>query len=107
MGKKIYIGELLTEKRIVYLRMRAQARYRMETWDLEWEDFLEVWPDDIWDRRGRTSDCLVLTRRDLKGPWHLDNIHIVTRAEQLSTMSSRPRKSRKLTGILYEEDTTN
>jgi hypothetical protein len=31
------------EMRLAWNRMRAQAKFRGETWQLSWEDFLKIW----------------------------------------------------------------
>jgi hypothetical protein len=107
VSKKKYPGKIEGEKRLVFLRMRAQAVYRDEEWAITWEQFQKIWPDDLWDQRGRSSNCLVLTRKDLDGPWVKHNVHIIQRAQQLSKMSSRPRKPKKLKGIIYDEQEYN
>ena len=61
---------------------KAQAKFRDEGWDLDFEDYYEIWKD-IWDQRGRGSDDLCMTRIDSSGPWSKANTEIVVRIEHL------------------------
>ena len=78
---------ILSEQRLAWNRMKAQAKFRHlqgrpgELWSLTWEEFLAIW-DRKWHRRGNTVDDLVLTKRDQAGHWHVDNLEIVPRLEQ-------------------------
>ena len=65
-----------------FLRARAQANYRGETWHLTIEQFFDLWRDQ-WNQRGRKPDDLCMTRRDYNGIWDQENTIIVTRREQL------------------------
>jgi hypothetical protein len=80
---------LVHRKYFPWLSARSQARYRSEEFLLSWEDWLALWPDHLWDKRGRKSDELALTRINHKGAWSIDNCHIVTRAQQLSESNLR------------------
>lgn len=82
-----------SEHRMSWSRMKAQAKYRNEAWDLTWEQYQEIWADK-WHLKGRGSDQLCLTRIDWAGPWHIDNISIVFRIEHLRR-ESKIRTSRK------------
>jgi hypothetical protein len=73
---------LLKEIRLAYCRMRAQAKFRSESWDLSWEEFQQLW-DGQWHLRGREVMSLCLTRHNWSGPWNMDNTHVVTRLEHL------------------------
>lgn len=73
----------LHRKYMPFLKARAQANFRGETWLLTFEDWCVLWPDHLWDRRGRGSHQYALTRRDYFGPWDMNNAIVVTRKEQL------------------------
>ena len=78
--------------RMSWLRMKAQAKYRNEGWDLTWEQYQEVW-EGKWHMKGRGSDQLCLTRIDWAGPWNINNISIVFRLEHLRRQcKQRPSK---------------
>ena len=64
-------------------KMRSQANYRQEGWDLPFEDFCAIWTDDLWLQRGRASTDLAMTRVDPEEAWSKDNVVIVTRRQQL------------------------
>lgn len=64
-------------------KARVQARFRGEDYQLTFDEFCELWTDELWQRRGRGSQDLGMTRRDLSGPWTVENCVIVTRREQV------------------------
>lgn len=85
-GKKyphlsLYPG-ILWEQRLGWLRMRAQARFRKEAFELSWEEFQTVWQGK-WHLKGRDNTSLCLTRRDWAGVWRMDNVELVTRVEHI------------------------
>jgi hypothetical protein len=55
---------------------QSQARYRKEEYELTWEDWQTLWPNDVWFKRGRGRDCVTLYRRDANMPWRMDNVVI-------------------------------
>lgn len=85
------------EHRLSYCRMRAQAKYRNEGWDISWEQYQEIW-EGKWHLKGRASDDLCLTRIDWAGPWTMANVNLVFRLDHLRRQSKeRPsKKGRKL-----------
>ena len=83
MGR-IYLSDFDNERRLAFVRSRAQAIFRNEEWNLTWKDFQAFWNTRIlWDQRGRHSNDLVLTRMDWQGPWSKDNCCIITRLDHL------------------------
>jgi len=81
-GTQQYPG-VLGRMRVGWDRMKAQAKYRGELFDLTWEQFQEIW-EGHWHKKGRTVDSLCMTRRDWKGPWTAANIMLVDRREHFS-----------------------
>lgn len=85
---------------IAWQRAYSQAQFRGEPWFMTFEDFCTAW-EGHWQDRGRGSDQLCLTRQDLEGPWSLDNVYLITRAEhnrrhQLKrTLSKRKRSQQR------------
>ena len=65
-----------------FLRQRAQARFRKEAWQLEFDDFVEVWSSN-WSQRGRLSHELCMTRENYDLPWNPGNVVIVPRHEHV------------------------
>lgn len=61
---------------------KAQAKFRGEDFELEFEDYYEFWQKD-WDNRGRLPDNMCMTRIDSEGAWSRDNCLIITRREHL------------------------
>jgi hypothetical protein len=66
------------EYRMSWSRMKAQAKYRNEGWNLTWEQYQEIW-DGKWHLRGRQPGDLCLTRIDWDGIWDINNVSIVDR----------------------------
>ena len=72
-----------------YLRARAQWNFRGEENDLTFEQWCQLWPKELWERRGRGTvnsvgeDNYAITRIDPKLPWTWGNVEVVTRSEQI------------------------
>jgi len=79
------------EKYYAWLKHRAQAFYRKEGHTLSWPKWLELWPDDVWQQRGKRKDELCLTRPDPELPWSDDNCEIITRQEQFNRQGENRR----------------
>jgi len=62
-----------------WLRARAQARFRGETWEITFDDWLEIWGDQ-WHLRGRSRNSLMMMRRDWRQPWSRSNTWLGNRA---------------------------
>jgi len=69
---------LLRDMNLQYSRAKAQAKFRGETWQLTFEDWVEVWQGN-WHRRGRHATSLLCNRINPQQPWSPDNIHLVDR----------------------------
>lgn len=65
-----------------WLRARCQAKYRNEDWHITLEQYLDIW-QGLVHLKGRSGDCLVMTRCDTTQPWTIDNIALITRADQM------------------------
>ena len=81
------------DHRLSWTRMKAQAKYRNEAWDLSWEQYQDIWMDK-WHLKGRGSEDLCLTRIDWSGAWHIDNVNLVFRADHVRRQS-RERSSKR------------
>ena len=77
------------DKYYAYLKHRAQARYRKEAYSLTWDDWEQLWPDDLWSQRGRSAHNLCLHQRDLDAGWHRNNVEVTTRKQQLQRKRTR------------------
>lgn len=83
-----------TERRLAWVRGRAQAEYRGEDWRITWADFCVFWPtEERWQQRGRHTEALVLSRFDYEKPWTRKNCCIITRYQHLC--ASRARRAGK------------
>lgn len=69
------------EQRLSWSRMKAQAKFRKEIWDLSWEDYKAIW-EGKWHLRGTTKESMVLTKINMHLPWTTDNVEICPRLEQ-------------------------
>lgn len=73
-----------------YAIARAQAKFRKEGWDLTFEDFCNIWcTDELWDKRGRSADALIMTRVNEEKAWTPGNIQLITRYDQLMRTKER------------------
>lgn len=67
------------EKYYAWLKHRAQARYRKEDYSLTWEQWWTLWPNELWNRRGRGADCVRLKMINKSLGWHISNVEVVPR----------------------------
>lgn len=65
-----------------WMKARAQANFRKETWTLTFEEYYDLWKED-WNHRGRGSDDICMTRKDVDGAWDKKNTILMTRKEHL------------------------
>ena len=71
----------LKEKNIAFLKARCQARYRNETWALDFPTFSAIWIKEKWKQKGIEGDCLCMSRRNLKKGWTKDNVFLIARRD--------------------------
>ena len=74
-----------------FLKHRAQARYRGESYSLDFSDWEQFWPPELYEQRGTSSHNLCLRQIDPEGGWHAHNCEVVTVHEHRSA----PRKRRE------------
>lgn len=91
-------------RRRQHTRFVAQCNFRKEPCDITLEQYLALWSNN-WDRRGRASDDMCLTREDFDRPWTISNVVLMTRKDFLAhknaelkrrfgTRTYTPRKSK-------------
>lgn len=80
---------LAHDKHYAYLKHRAQAKYRAEEYTLTLEDWIELWTDELWLQRGRTTDSMCLQMIDIEKGWHFDNVEVVTRRKHFDDIKKR------------------
>lgn len=61
----------------------AQAKFRGESHSITFEQWSQIWTTDLWFSRGKQPMDICLSMIDPKVGWHLGNVEIITRAEQL------------------------
>jgi len=65
-------------------RAKAQGIFRNEGWEITEDQWMNlIWPDHLFDRRGKKSYDLCMIRIDNSKPWSIQNTRIVTRRCQL------------------------
>ena len=62
---------------------RQQALFRGEDYELEPEQWIELWTPEMWARRGRSRESVCLIRINCTKPWSKENCAIVPRVDQL------------------------
>lgn len=63
---------------------KNQALYRGQAWHLEFEDYANIWlENDAYLNKGRGKQNCHLSRKDINGAWHKDNVQITRRGEHL------------------------
>lgn len=87
---------------IVFLRQRAQSRYRGEPFTLTFEEWLSVWGDRL-HMRGRGTHDLCMQRIDATGAWELSNVELVTREAQLQRKVREQKRPLRNPGTKYVE----
>jgi len=75
-------GERGHQQHIAWHRMRAQAIYRGEPWDLSFEQFQTAWGAN-WEMRGRAADQYCMTRLDPSAAWCPQNVDVIRRIDHL------------------------
>ena len=73
---------LLNSQRRQFTQQRNQARWRNEIWQIDWEEWLEMWQPH-WHQRGRTSSSLCMVREDYDRPWHKNNVKLIARGDHV------------------------
>lgn len=68
------------EMRLAYHRMRAQAKFRNEKFNLIYKEFEYIWTG-FWHKRGKNSDNLCMRRINVSIAWQLSNIDLISRKE--------------------------
>lgn len=81
-----------------FLKAKAQANFRQEGWEFDFEDFFKMWKKD-WHNRGRHAENVCMTRHDNEKPWSRANAYILTRKEHLKLQGL----ARKQQGMRYKK----
>lgn len=91
MGRKIKDEvEWQARRRLAYLRIKAQAKYRNEPFSLTIEDWREFYPtEESMAQKGRLGKSMVLTRYDYEQGWTRANTIKVCRKICMRAMHNR------------------
>ncbi len=81
-NSRTYRDPLKHKQFTAWMRMKAQAIFRKEEWDLSFEEFLTLWTP-YWSRRGRASTAYCLSRTDPALSWSITNTTAMIRRDQL------------------------
>lgn len=87
-------GEIPHQQYIAWLKMKAQAVFRGEPWQFEFEDFQQVWQGH-WERKGRGKDDYCLTRTNIQEAWSKDNVECIPRIDHLRRSQQRKKEMRQ------------
>lgn len=82
------------EKYYAWQKHRAQAKFRGEDYSLTWEQWQTIWPTELFLKRGRGVDDLCVSLNNLEEGWHLWNVVVCTRKEQLKRNKEYRDRSR-------------
>lgn len=77
-----------------FIQARNQANFRGETWEMEFDQYQQVW-EGHWHQRGRMRDDVCLTRCDHQASWNPDNVEIITRGQHAMNQGFMRRGWRK------------
>lgn len=85
---------VLHAKYRAFIQHKNQSNFRNEPWTLTFEEYCELWTDDLWPLRGRRKEQLCLTRTDWTGPWSRENVEIIDRRTHNHRQIQRGRRPR-------------
>jgi len=67
-----------------YMRKRAQAKYRGESWTLTIDEWFALWDTSgQWHNRGRHPHASAVFMRDPERGWHVWNVEVCDRTLRL------------------------
>lgn len=74
---------LQRDKYYAWAKHKSQALFRGEAHSLTFEQWCELWTDELFLQRGRLATDLCMMMIDLEAGWHYSNVEIVERIEHL------------------------
>ncbi len=72
----------LADQKMAFNRQKAQAKFRGEGWEFDFDQWWRAW-EPLWDRRGMRREDYCMIRPDPSQPWSEQNHLIVTREQYL------------------------
>lgn len=103
-SKRLYEDDLRHDQHWAWLRKKAQAAYRGESWTLSIEEWFDMWDkSDQWDNRGRHPHASAVFMKDPEKGWHIWNVAVFDRTVKLAEIArgrirnngGRPKKNGK------------
>lgn len=80
-----FTDPVLKSLRRSYTRSKCQAKYRGQTWNIEFEEYLEIWRvGEEYLKPGRGKSDFHLGRKDITKGWSVDNVQVLNRGQHLS-----------------------
>ena len=96
----------LRDKNTAFLKMRCQATYRNEVFNLTFQDFDKIWDDNSWAKKGPKGWNLIMSRIDPFKSWNKNNVHILSRTENLLRLNQlKNYKNKTITNFVYKGKT--
>ena len=80
----------LQRKRNIFHRQRAQAKYRGEVWNIDFEQWWGLW-EPYWDLRGRRPSDYCIRQLDNDFGWEMHNLEI---CERSTFFREQPKRNR-------------
>ena len=77
-------------KRNKFARQKAQAKYRGESWNIDWDQWWGLW-EPYWDLRGRTITDYCMRQIDPNGGWDMPNVEM---CDRLTFFKEQPKRNR-------------
>jgi len=97
LGECVYMDPVRHAQHWAWMRKKAQAAFRNESWSLTLEEWFDIWDkSDQWDNRGRHTNASAMFMIDPQKGWHTHNVEIVNRTVRLRELHKgkvRPRKN--------------
>ena len=88
--RKLPNYKFLQRRHLAYVRHASQCRFRGEEFELTIEDWIKFWPtEEMFARRGRKIEDLMMTRFDIEKSWSRENCCIITRHAHFNISNKR------------------
>jgi hypothetical protein len=84
------------EKYYAFLKHRAQAKFRGETYQLTWPEWRKLWSRKYWSKRGRSPRSICLSMKDKTQGWCVGNLKFRQRGEHMSEVAHLGNQARRL-----------
>jgi hypothetical protein len=78
-----------------FLKHRAQARFRGETYRLTWQNWQQIWTPALWAKRGRGPRSLRLAQKNPKLGWSLKNCEVVEHSSHMRKINLARTEAKK------------